>query len=104
VTGRSLRLRYGARAEIDLLEVHAWIARDNPEAASRTLRRIGDACLRLQEFPDLGRDRSDLSPGMRTWVVGPFNILYRRDEQVIDIVRVVHGRRDIRRLIDNPES
>jgi toxin ParE1/3/4 len=81
------------------------IAPDNPAAATRLLRTIGHKIDLLRDFPWLGTRRSDIRPGLRMMVARPFLILYanypdRVDEVVetVEIVRVVDGRRDLRRL------
>lgn len=93
-------VRYSAAAERDLLSIHAYIAQHNPAAATRTLLRIDEKCRLLAERPGLGTARDDIRSGMRIWVVGVYLLLYRIDASGIQIVRVVHGRRDLKRAVD----
>ena len=48
----------------------------------------------LEQFPDLGRIREDLLPEIRSIGVGQHVIFYRRVQEDIEIVRVLHKRMD----------
>lgn len=50
-------------------------------------------------FPDAGRNRDDIRPGLHSFVVGRYVVFYTRGDAVIDIVRVLHGARDIDSII-----
>jgi toxin ParE1/3/4 len=50
---------------------------------------------RLADMPGTCRLRGDLGPGLRSVAVGSYLIIYRPIEGGIEIVRVLHGRRDI---------
>jgi toxin ParE1/3/4 len=43
--------------------------------------------------------RSDIAQGVRHFPVGNYLILYRVDDEGVEIVRYVHGRRRLRGLI-----
>jgi toxin ParE1/3/4 len=88
-------------AERDLDDIYIHIAADSIKAADGVLMRILDAERRLIEFPEIGQARPDLRAGLRHWVVGNFLILYRTDDDAITVVRVVHGARDLRGLLDD---
>lgn len=49
-------------------------------------------------MPGLGVSRDKLRPGLRQWVVSEYLILYRIDGDTIQVVRVVHGRRNLKKL------
>jgi toxin ParE1/3/4 len=93
------RLTRTAQAEIDLIEIWTYVARDNPDAADRLLDRIEDACVRLAETPHLGPARPDLAADLRYFVVGEYLILYRERGRNVEIVRIVHGARRLAGLI-----
>ena len=77
----------------DLDAAGEFIARDNPAAASRVLKRIWDAVQLLAEHPDAGRPGR--VPGTRELVIAdtPFIIPYRVVEKTVQILRVLHGKR-----------
>lgn len=86
------------RAQVDLLEIWAFIARDNRRAADRLLDRIETQCRMLAGSPGLGRARPEIAPDARAWVVGQYLILYRAIDDGIEVVRVVHGARRIEKI------
>lgn len=57
-------------AEIDLLEIWAYVAEDSFEAAEEVVRGIAQKCMDCAEFPGMGRRRDELSPGLRGVVQG----------------------------------
>lgn len=97
-------LRYTAAAENDLLAIHAYIAERSPTSATRLLRRIDATCQTLAEQPGLGARRDHIREGMRLWTVGVYLILYRMQAGGVEIVRVVHGHRDLRRIFPPEET
>lgn len=87
-----------AQAEEDLIEIWIYIAQDNPRAADRVLDEIEQRFFALVENPLMGRLRPDIAPELRYFVVGNYLILYRTISDGIQIVRVVHGARDLPNL------
>ncbi|WP_353843334.1 type II toxin-antitoxin system RelE/ParE family toxin [Mesorhizobium sp.] len=49
----------------------------------------------LTTYPFSGAQREDIAPGIRHLVVGEYLTLYRVGEDAIEILRVLHGRRNI---------
>ena len=82
-------------AEHDLDQIWDYIARDSITAADRFLDRIGSRCEELAVHPLSGPARDDLGTGVRDWPVGNYIIYYRPVDDGIEVVRVVHGARDI---------
>jgi len=48
----------------------------------------------------MGRRRDELSPGLRSVVMGSYLIFYRPLEDGIRLMRVAHGSRDLPSLFD----
>lgn len=96
--GRKARVLRTRRARQDLIDIWRHIGRDNPAAADRQLERIDAHCARLAEQPRMGPERADIRPGLRYLVVAPYVILYRTVSAGVEIVRVVHGARDLPNL------
>lgn len=86
-------------AEDDLIDIWCSIAIDSPRSADKVLDGISSRILRLADFPDLGPARADIAEGMRVLVEGSYLILYRYDGRSVEIVRVVHGARDLGELL-----
>jgi len=86
-------------AEADLAEIWEYIARDSPENATRFVRGIRETCnATLAYNPRIGRRRADLAPRLRSFVVQDYVILYRPIDDDVEVVRVLHGSRDIESL------
>ena len=58
-----------------------------------------DHFLVLGATPYMGRAREEFGPGIRTIVDGEFVILYRVVKAGVRIIRVVHGKRNLRELL-----
>jgi toxin ParE1/3/4 len=56
-------------------------------------------CLLLAARPLAGRARDELIPGLRSVPHGRYVIFYLPIEDGVEIVRLLHGARDLRRLL-----
>jgi len=63
--------------------------------ATRLLDRIKNACERFCRIPLSGVTREQFAPGLRAGFVGNYVIYYRETRGAIEIVRVLHGSRDV---------
>ncbi len=89
------QVKLAEEAEADLVEIWVFIAQDSVEAADQFLERIYDTCQTLARSPDMGRHRSDLVRGVRSFPVGTYLIFYRKARVGIDVARVLSGFRDL---------
>ena len=88
-------------AEVDLVDIWRYIARDSPQNASRLVRRIRTLCnTALVDNPLIGRARPELVRDLRSFLVGNYIVFYRPIENGVEIVRVLHGNRDIETLFE----
>jgi toxin ParE1/3/4 len=88
-------LFFTRQAREDLIDIWLHIAADDPGAADRVLDRLEMAAMNLIENPRMGPARDDIRQGLRYLVSDTYLILYRIVEGGVEIVRVVHGRRDL---------
>jgi toxin ParE1/3/4 len=66
------------------------------------MRRI-DAKLELYALnPQMGTIRDNLARGLRSFSVGAYLLFYQIGAEGIELVRVLHGARDLKQLL-NPE-
>jgi plasmid stabilization system protein ParE len=87
---------YSASAENDLLEAWLYVAEDSVTAADRMLDQIEAEAIRLLDQPLMGRERNELSPGMRSWPTStPYILFYFPNEHGVVVARVLHHARDI---------
>lgn len=87
------------QARLDLLSIWLYIAEDNPNAADKLLDNIGSTCELLGENPKLGQARPDIAPTMRHLPIKNYLILYQEQPLGIEIIRVIHGSRDLNEII-----
>jgi toxin ParE1/3/4 len=55
--------RLTEQAEVDLDDLWAFVARDNPDAADRLVDAILERTRDHVPFPEMGRSREELQPG-----------------------------------------
>lgn len=88
-------------AAADLLEHFVFIGKDSEDAAQRFLQSAEATFKLLGRRPEMGKlaeHRSPLLRGMRSFPVKDFSkylIFYRPVQDGIEVVRVIHGARDI---------
>ncbi|TIW92520.1 MAG: type II toxin-antitoxin system RelE/ParE family toxin [Mesorhizobium sp.] len=85
-------------AENDLIDIWLAIAEHSPRAADHFLDAIAERILQLAVFPESGPRRPDIGADTRALTIGNCLILYRRADGRIEIVRIVHGARDVSTL------
>lgn len=80
----------------DLRNLHDYIARDSEVYASSFVQRIILAVDRLTEFPRLGRVVPEADQELiRELLYQNYRIIYRIKSELIEILTVIHGRRDL---------
>ena len=87
-------LIWSPRAIRDLESIRDYIALDSPAYAELVVRRLVQAVERLSVFPKSGRmvpERN--SPAIREIIAGPYRIVYRQREELVEIVTVFRGSR-----------
>jgi len=91
------------RAKTDIFEIWRYIADENEEAADRVEHAIYEACGFLAASPLGGHSRPDLtSRTLRFWPLTRYpnyTIVYRPDATPLQVVAVLHGKRNIRRIL-----
>jgi toxin ParE1/3/4 len=82
-------------AEADLLDIWNFIANESLEKADIFLQKMENKLKILAENPGVGRKRDELLPNLRSFPVGSYLIFYYSINKGIEVVRVLHGARDI---------
>ena len=91
---------FAPRAESDLDEILGDIACDKPTAAVKFVAKIRRTCSQLGKQPLMGQARPEFAGGdLRAFPVRPYVIFYRVRGQQVEIVRVLHGARDLDALL-----
>lgn len=89
------RYRVTKRAETDMLEIWAYIAEVDMRSADQLAERFSKRMEQLAAFPESGMLRDDVRPGLRCSSLEPYSIFYRIVEDEVEIVRIIHGARNI---------
>ncbi len=82
------------KAEDDLDEIIDYIAADNPKAALALYKTFLKQFEYLSLFPEVGRLRKEFQPVVRSLPVGNY-VIFFRESSPLEIIRVLHGARDI---------
>ena len=87
-----LGVRWASEAAGDLADIISYIEERNPLAAGQLLDDILQTVERLPDMPFLFRPGR--VPGTREVVIRPnYLVVYKVGESVIDVLRVLHARR-----------
>lgn len=90
-------------AKADIFNIWSYIARDSENAADRVEQAIYDACAFLAEGHLRGHSRPDLTPrALRFWTLNRypnFTVVYRPETTPLQVVAVLHGKRNLRRIL-----
>jgi toxin ParE1/3/4 len=89
------QLRHTALARADLLDIWGTIATDSPASADRLYDRLEERVQILTQWPMIGVACPAIAPDARILIERPYLILYRVIRDGVQIVRVLHGARDI---------
>jgi toxin ParE1/3/4 len=89
-----------ARAKADLTEIWDYIAEDSEIQADAFINTVDQKFLLLSEQPNLGRTRYELAKNMRSFPLGRYVIFYVVLPDGIQVVRVLHGARDLTAIFE----
>ena len=87
-------------AEGDLLKIIEYLEGESLDAVLKVVDALDEAMQRLAENPGIGHVRPDLTgEHVRFWSVFKYLVIYRPETEPLEIVRVLHGRRDVKRIL-----
>lgn len=90
------RAAWSPEARADLVEIWDYYAAvAGRQTEDNIARDIAAACALIEDYPQGGRSRNELGPGLRSVAVRPHVVFYRLRDNVPEIVRVLDGRRDL---------
>jgi toxin ParE1/3/4 len=88
------------RARTDLIEIWLYIADDSITNADSFIDKLHETLQALGHQPGTGRHREELGSGILSFPFGRYMIFYRVIPKAIEIVRVLHGARDIENIFE----
>ncbi len=108
MTEKARSVILGRAAATDISSIFLYLAMEaSLEVADGFLQSLATAYKYPQRFPESEVELSECSPDiqkMRRWPVPRFAnylVYYRMYEGNVDIVRILHGARDVRVLLEN---
>ncbi|MBU1722867.1 MAG: type II toxin-antitoxin system RelE/ParE family toxin [Gammaproteobacteria bacterium] len=105
-----LDLRIRPQAESDIDEIITWLLENNPAEATRFVMELRDTFELLAENPLIGATRQYRLPALRGIRMFPLKkysaylIFYLNSQDTLEIVRVLHGRRDLQGLFNDSDE
>jgi toxin ParE1/3/4 len=102
---RRVRLLASARDDLAAIGDYIQLASGSRRVAARFVRELNDRCRHLGRLPrTIGRARPDLLPDIRTAPYGNYLIFFRYVGDVVEIVNVIEGHRDIPAIFRDNEQ
>jgi toxin ParE1/3/4 len=96
----ALRLRPAAERDVDATADY-YASEGDPDVALRFLNAVEEAFRHIVAFPEAGSPVSTFNPrlaGLRFWPVSGFErhlVFYVSEPKRVDVLRVLHGARDL---------
>jgi plasmid stabilization system protein ParE len=91
-----MKIKWTDPAIDSLRNLHGYIAKDSEVYASSFVQRIILAVEKLTDFPRLGRVVPEADEEtIRELLYHNYRIIYRVKSELIEILTVIHGRRDL---------
>ena len=88
-------VKWSGPARMDLKQIHDYIANDSRYYAKKVIQTIVEKTEELIVFPDLGRIVPEIDkPNIRELFVYSYRLIYEISSDGIEILAVIHGRRD----------
>ena len=99
------RYRLSRRAKADLDRIWLRVAREaSIEIADRFIDAITERFPTLAGMPEAGKAQDELEPGLRSFPMRDYVIYYRKAHRGrILISRVIHGRRDQKKALEEDD-
>jgi addiction module RelE/StbE family toxin len=88
-------VKWSVPAKNDLKQVHDYIAKDSKYYAQNVVREIVAKTEALTNFPEIGRVVPEISDqNIRELIVYSYRLIYEISKVGIEILAIIHGRRD----------
>ena len=89
-----MKVKFLVSAMEDMRSIKAFIGKDNPQAAVRTIKKFKAAVKHLEEFPNSGRIIPESNnPQLREVIVSNYRIMYQLSKFMINIFAIYEGHR-----------
>ena len=96
-----MHLSFAPAVRLELLEIGATIEADSPSRAASFVRELEEKARSIAMNPKIYRLRPDLAPGIRLATYSSYVVLFRIEADRVEILHIVHGARDLKRLFED---
>lgn len=98
-----MKIEWAEPAELDLGDIYTYIARDVPIYAEQFVERIIETVDLLREQPLMGREVPEAERAdVREMIFQNYRIMYLVRTDLLYVVAVIHGSRDLTRMENKP--
>ena len=91
-------------ASRDLNKITTYFASHNIDKGEQLLATFNKKCKQLIKFPKMGRSYEEIRPNLRGLPLNGYIVFYQITEDILEILRVVHGSRDLENLFESDEN
>ena len=95
------QLKITAPACQDLNDISEYFLENSIEAGDQFIKAFNQKCKHLAQFPHIGKSYADLKSGVRGISLMKHIIFYRITENTVEILRVISGYRDLKKMISD---
>ena len=89
-------MRWTHTSKLDLMQIFRYIAKDSVYYAKKVANNIIDKADYLADFPNMGRKIEEIDDdNLREIIVYSYRVIYRVDEDDVNILTIVHCKRDL---------
>ena len=93
------RLVVSRQAQLDLRDIADYIARDNPDRAETFVEELLEVMETVRVRPASFRFRDEWHSELRSANHQGYQIIFKDREAVVEILRIIHGARDIPNIL-----
>ena len=99
-----LKIEFSTEARNDLRQIREYISVDlgNEQSAMKIVGNIINSIRRLKDLPEIGAplsSRIGIQTDYRYLVCGSYNVFYRIENNIIQIIRVLNSRRNFMMIL-----
>ena len=94
-------VKWSFPARNDLKQIHDYIAKDSKYYVRNVIQEIVAKTETLTELPEIGRTVPEISDqNIRELIVYSYRLIYEISEAGVEILAIIHGRRDFKSAWD----
>lgn len=98
-----MKIIWTKSAVLNLENIKNYIAQESECYAIELIEKIFGAVEKLNDFPRLGREVPEAKrEDVREIIYGNYRIMYKTDKEILYILAIIHGARDLNNIKPNP--